>query len=323
MSGLARGGSQLHVDQHLTNLAINYRPGTMIADRIFPRVNVPKQTDSFLVWDQGDLWALHDTKRSPGTEAPKATISVTSDNFNCQNYAIKDAITVEDRANADPAFIRELEGGKTRRLMDWLNLDWERRIATQVTNTSNVGSSAAVGSSWQTLSSNSDPLGDVQTGIENVEDATGYRPNKVVFGGLAWRLFRKNPTIIDKTRATALTGADQYPNTALVAALLEVDEVMVGNAFYNSAEEAIDDSIVRIWDDHVLVYYSPNAPSLVEPAFGYSFRWNARGIANMTVTRHPFDTKLQSQEVEIGYYQDEKITSAPLSFLITNVSSST
>lgn len=323
MSGLPRGASQLHVDQHLTNLAINYRPRKMIADMIFPRVNVPKQSDSFLVWDQGDLWRVNDTKRSPNTEANKVTTSVTSDNFNCQNYALKDSITVEDRVNADPVFTRELEGGKIRRLTDWLALDWEKRISSQVTNTANVGSSAAVGSSWTTQSANSDPLGDVLTAIENVEDATGYRPNRVVFGGEAWRVFRKNPTIIDKTRAPGVTGGDFFPTKALVAELLEVEEIMIGNAFENTGEEGIGDTITRIWADHVLVYFAPSAPSLVEPSFGYSFRWNKAGIANMTVVRHPYDTRKQSQEVEIGYYQDEKITSKPLSFLITNVTSST
>ena len=43
----------------------------------------------------------------------------------------------------------------------------------------------------------------------------------------------------------------------------------------------------------------------------------------MQVERHPFDPKIKVAEVEVGYYQDEKITAPALSFLVTNVTSST
>jgi len=43
----------------------------------------------------------------------------------------------------------------------------------------------------------------------------------------------------------------------------------------------------------------------------------------MTVERHPFDSRKKTEEVEVGYYQDEVITSSALSYLITNVTSST
>jgi len=41
----------------------------------------------------------------------------------------------------------------------------------------------------------------------------------------------------------------------------------------------------------------------------------------MTVEVHPFDRKIKAEEVEVGYYQDEKVVSKPLGFLITNPTS--
>jgi hypothetical protein len=43
----------------------------------------------------------------------------------------------------------------------------------------------------------------------------------------------------------------------------------------------------------------------------------------MQAERHPFDPKTKSEEVEVGYYQDEKITGSDYSFLLTAVNSST
>ena len=43
----------------------------------------------------------------------------------------------------------------------------------------------------------------------------------------------------------------------------------------------------------------------------------------MMVERHPYDSRTKSEEVEVGYYQDEKITGDEYGFLIINVTSST
>jgi hypothetical protein len=36
---------------------------------------------------------------------------------------------------------------------------------------------------------------------------------------------------------------------------------------------------------------------------------------------HPYDRKTKSEEVELGYYQDEKIVASELSYLITDCNS--
>ena len=82
-------------------------------------------------------------------------------------------------------------------------------------------------------------------------------------------------------------------------------------------------SLEQVWGDHALIYYAPDNPSMEVPSFGYNFRWTIPGLPNMQAERHPFDPKTKTDEVEIGYYQDEKITAQPLGALITNVTSST
>ena len=80
--------------------------------------------------------------------------------------------------------------------------------------------------------------------------------------------------------------------------------------------EAQAESLSKVWGENVLVYHAPSAPSMEEPSFMYSFRWNKPGLPNMTVERHPYDTKKKQDDVECGYYQDEKITGADLAFLL-------
>lgn len=310
----------LHIDQLLSNVAIDYRPEGMIADMIFPQVDVQKQSDLYTVFSRADKFRIEDTKRAPGTEANKITQSVSSDTYFAKNYALKSAVTIEDRANADPIFVQRLINGRVEYVQDKLGLDWENRIAALCTNTSNVGSSAAVASGW-TDYTNADVLGDLQNAIDNVKDSTGLSPNGIVFGESAWRNARRNAAIRNLINGNNNGGG--YANLQQIADLLEVPRILVGGAYKNSANEAQAESLTQIWGDNVLVYYSAMNPSMDRPSFGYSFRWAAPGLPNMAVERHPFNTRTKSEEVEVGYYQDEKVTGAEYGFLLTAVNSST
>lgn len=320
MSGYEQGRA-LHVDQHLSNMAINYRPAGFVADRIFPTVPVPHQSDTYVIFEQADLFRRENTRRSRGGEANKLHSRVSSAAFFCQNFALKADVTIEDRANADPLFVQQFEEGKVMRVQDALFLDWEVRVASKVTSGSNVGSYAMVHSAWSDHAA-SDPIKDVMSAIDVVELSTGYRPNRVLFSGTAWRHFRRNDKVVSLVANPARTGSTgAYPSVDQVQQLLET-QIIVGNAWNNAADEAQGMSLQQVWGDHAVVYYAPDQPSLDTPSFGYNFRWAQDGLPNMQVERHPYDTRRHCDEVEIGYYQDEVITAKPLGFLVSNVTSS-
>ena len=325
MPGGYMSGRIVHVDQLLSQMAINYRPQGFIADQVFPTVTVMKQTDLYLIFEQADLFRADDTKRSRGTEAQKISYRTSSASYFAENYALKADVTLEDRLNADPAFVAEFEQGRTRRVLDKLLLAQEVRVSSLCMATASVGSSAATASAWDDPV-NANPLIDAQTVIDNVEGATGYRPNRLLFGGDAWRHFRRNNNVknaaINMPSGPNVSGGGKFPSTQEVAALLEVEEILVGRAFLNSAQQGIAQTLARIWPDSLLAFYAPAAPSTQEPSFGYKFRWAVPGLPNMQVERHPFDSRRKVDELEIGYYQDEVITATALGFLLTNVLSS-
>jgi len=314
----------LHVDQHLTNVAIDYKPVGMIAPGVAPTVSVPKQSDFFPVWSQADILRVENTKRARGTEANKITLGVSSDNYYAENYAIKMDLTLEDRVNMDAALTRKLREGRATTIVDKLNLDWEHRLASQVTSTSNVGSSTAVASAWTDYTAgNSTPFEMITTGIDVVQDTTGIRPNSILMGGQCWRNLRRHKDIIDLLHGDTGKGSPRTATKEQAKALFEVERFLVSDTYRNTGAEGQTASLSPVWGDHLLIYYAPMAPSINDASFMYSFRWNAPGLPSMTVERHPFDPKIKSEEIEVGYYQDEVITSKPLSYLITNVTSST
>lgn len=310
----------LHVDQVMTNFVMGYRPKGIIVDRVSPPVTVFKQSDFYIVYDRADTLRNYNTqsRRAPGTEARKVSRQVGSGTYMAVNYALKTSVTVEDNANADPAYRQHLLNQNGMFLTDLLMLAWENRVAPQVTTVANVGSGAGVSSAWTGAASN--PIGNINTAINNVHYSTGYRPNKMAMGIQAWNSLRTHPDIRNIIFGTNNGGG--YPSTSQVAALFDLEEINVSGLFLNSANEAQAESLSSPWADHVVVYYSGN-PAAIEPTAFASFRWAPPGLANMQVERHPFDSKTKSEDLEVGYYQDERVPGPTYAFVLRAVNSNT
>jgi hypothetical protein len=317
-------GRDVHVDVPLSNVAIGYTPRGFIADQIAPVVPVQKQSDGYYIWSQADAFRVDDDLRAPGTEANVITRSVSSATYFAINYALKDRIPYEDIENADANFIITKRGNRAKFIKSKLMLSMEKRVALKCTSGSNVGSYSTVASAWTDYTTaKSAPIADINTGIRNVEDATGYKPNSIIFGRYAWRHFREHADVIGRIYGNVDKGMTaRIVTIEQVKALFEVDRVLIGGAYYSTAEEGQAAALAQLWNDNVLVYYAPMTPAgpeQEEPSFMYSFRWEK--IMNMNAFVYDLP-RAKAEEVELGYYQDEKITASTLGFLITGVGSS-
>lgn len=319
-------GKDLHVDQHLTNIAINYRPQNLIADMIAPIVPVDKQSNSYPIFSRHEAFAIESTERAPGTEAKKITRSVSSAKYDCVNYALGRDITIEDQANMDQAYRFELDTGASAYIIGKLGLDWERRVTNLAVTTASVGSVFVCNSVWGGAGANAgDPIVGVFQLIEHVQGTTGQRPNSLWYGWKAWNRFRRN-----YHARNFLQGVNNGGGTIRreqVAGLFEVSKVIVSDALYHTVNEAHVNSfpIDNAMADHVIAYFAPAAPSREEPSWFYSFRWQNPVLpAPLTVFRHPYDSRKQIETIEAGYYQDEIVVGADYAArLITTAASGT
>jgi len=326
----------VHIDAPVSNILLNYRPQNYIADRIFPVVPVNKQSDLVPGIKIDDRFRTEETVRAPGTEPRMIHFNVTSQQYFCVNYALGTFMTAEEAANADLAW--NTKQIRSELVYDILMLDHEIRVANYVTSGSNCGSYWTTASGWNDWE-NSAPLTNVLTDIDVAEQLRGYRPNRAVFGKTAWHNWRNSDEVLARLfpHGGAMAGGNRgaLVSRQLAAELLELDEVLVGGAYYNSAAENATLSLSRIWHDMVLYYYTPGRPSKDRPAFGYSFRWNVGGMPNTPlnaggenappapiVRTFPFDAKKGRTDIHVGYYQDELIVDKYLSCLRTGVASS-
>jgi hypothetical protein len=321
MAGGGYTGHDVHIDVPLSQIAIAYKPEGFIADQIAPIVPVNKQSDGYFVWDIADAFRVEDTLRAPGAEANVIEFSVASGTYFAKNYALKDRIPYEDLKNADAAQIFFERSARAERIKDKLMLDMEYRVAKACTSGSNVYSYSPVGSSWAVFA-NAKPIEDIWQAIQTIQDGSGQRPNSIIFGGYAWNKFRQCDDVKNALFGTAGTGSNgRTVSTENIKNLFEVERLLVGGAYRNSADEGQSVSLSGMWNDNVLVYYAPLTPRKDKPSFMYGFRWSA--VPGMDMQAEVYQKEsAKAEEVQVGYYQEEKITASALAFLITGVGSS-
>jgi len=279
-------------------------------------VNVARQSNNYPVWSKADWFRVEDTTRAPGDEAKAVELGVSCGTYFADNYAAKARLLDEEMANSDLGWGATLQS-KTELATSKLWLDWEDRLATLALTDANVWSVSAVASAWGTA--NATPFTTLSDKLLAIHDNTGYRPNRLLMGYKAWELFRRSGEVKDLLypHGGGIAGQDQ------AASLLEVDQVLVGRALKNTAAEGQSATMSALWGAEVIAYYAPSAPSLDQPSWGYTFRWNGPNLPAMTAQIHPYNSVRHAQEVEIGVHQDEKITATEMAYKLTAVDSST
>lgn len=309
----------LHVDQLLSQIAINYRPSGMIADQIAPIVNVQKETDIYPVFNRGEAFSIENTRRSRGSQANRITRSVSSNGYAVKNYALAYDIFIEDRANMDAAYAFELDAGAVRYLENKLMLDWDRRaLSAAVTG---VATTFLTGSSWTAGANPGDPVSMIWRAMEQVQGATAQRPNSLIFGWRAWNFARRNVNFRNFVQGTNNGGSNLTREQ--IRSAFEVDRLLVAEAFFNPANENQTAVMSNYFPaDGVMAYYAPLAASREVPSFMYSFRWTNPALGTpMAAIRHEFESREGVEGIELRYYQDEKITGSEYGVILAGVGS--
>jgi hypothetical protein len=277
--------SDLHVNVPLTNVSIAYIPnaGDYIADKVFPKVPVQKQSDIYWKYGKSDWRRTDVQKRAPGTESAGASWNLTTDSYYAQVYAIHKDIDDQIRANADSNFNLESDATKfiTNQLLLKREIDWAAKFFQDIWGTKYSGiagnnPNASQFTQWNSASS--DPIQDISEWIINFQESVGFKPNTLVLGPHVMKVLKNHPDLIDRIKYTqkGVVTAD------LVASLLDIPRVLVPMATKTTVAQVNDAAaqdatatyeFITGGKDALLCFSAPS-PSLMQPTAGYTFTWN-------------------------------------------------
>lgn len=307
--------SQVHYDSVLTNVSLAYvqSAANYVAPRVFPLVPVAHQSDKYRTWAKNDWLRDEAKKRAPNTESEGGGFTLSTDSYYADVYAIHKDISNQELANEDADI--GLETAAAKWTAQQLMTRMERDFATACFATSIWGTSATPGTLWDDGAS--DPVTDIETGIETVLANTGQRVNTAVIGAKAWRYLKNHPDLVDRFKYTS----GESITEELVARFLGIDRLFVMRAIYATNVEGETAAYSFIGGNHMaLLHVAPN-PAKETPSAGYGYSWNGASYGSPTAigTRRIEDEKKDNIRIESQMAWDFKVVATDLGYFLESV----
>lgn len=294
----------VHVDAILSNVSIKYANGLAIADQVFPRVKVAKESDKYFTYTRD--FRIPKTYRGIGSESEGIDWEISTDSYFCEEYALHDDVFDRVRKNADAPLNMDVD--TTEVLTDALIRDREKRVADIAFSSSHITNYTTLsGTNQWSDYAGSDPLGDIETGMLSVKAACGRVPNTVVLGEQVMSKLRNHPDLLERIKYTqkGVVTAD------LLSSLLPGNpKVLVGDLMYDSSQEGGTESLGYIWGKYALIAYVEASPGIRKMSLGYQFYSQDREVSKWR------EDKIKGDRIEVSEVSDEKLVSASCGYLI-------
>lgn len=329
--------SQVHLDVPLTNLTLAYaQPADgFIADKVFPIVDVDRQSNKYYIYDRENFNRSGNRRPlAPGTEVEEVGMSISNDNYYADVFGLGTSFDEQTLANEDAAL--EIRAAQAQMLTTQLMVDREKDFVTKFfsdniwgTNWDGVANAdndtAAEVTNWDDYT-NSTPIVDVRRLARTIQlKSGGFKPNTMVVSKQVRDVLVDHPDILAR-----LNGGATVTNTALItdaklAEIFEVERFFVMEAIENTAAEGATESNAFIGGNHVLLCYTPSSAGLMSPAAGLTFAWNSiPGASRLGITVESFTgdflrIKQIAEKIQVKMAYDMKIVGADLGGFINSV----
>jgi hypothetical protein len=312
----------VRIDVPLTKQLLGIAPDTarFIAQEIFPVVDVEKRTGMIWKWEQEDLFRLPvETKRAEKTKGSYTEYAVTSDSYTVHDRAMRTEISWEQRAESGGDFGEML--GAAEKVRDTMLLDYEYRVAvseTGISSINNVGSGTTLSGTdqWSDYD-NSDPITDINAGIESIESSTGWTPNLMIIPFQVFQRLKFHPLIRNTFLTSNAATAEQ------IGALFDIEKVLIGRAKANTENKGeASVTYTDVWAKNVIIarVAAGADPTGRIPSLGYTYRQRNKdkNIVPFGVQRWEDPDGQEYTNVRVRLNQTEKLTFTQLGYVIAS-----
>ena len=300
---------QVVVDPALSNVSIKYTNSQFIADILLPTLPVKLQTGKYFIYDKSNL-RIDKTNRAAGSPSNQVEFSMSfSGVFACDDHALKGFVAdeVQDQAEAivDPLV------DETENITEKLMLDREATAALLLQDTANLTQNITLSgtSRWDDYN-NSDPVGDIRPARTIIHQNTFKKANVIAMSKLVFEMLAEHPVFIERIKFSQLGVVTEE----LMARVLKVDKIVIGEAGYNAANEGQADSLAYVWGKHCIVAYVAPSVGPKTLTLGLTFTYKKRTVKRWR------DEDAEGTYVRVGsdnYVQ--KIVAAPCGYLLKTV----
>lgn len=234
---------------------------------------VEKKSDLYYIYDKNDWFRDEAQERAPGDESAGGGYGVSTGNYNTTVWAWHKDVSDQDRENADQPLNPDRDATRlcSRKLLLKQETKWASQyFATGIWGTDKAGTTDFT--KWSDYTG-SDPINDIENGIDTIQGTTGFMPNTLVLGYTVFRYLKQHPDLIDRYKYTS----DASLTEAMIAKIFGLERVVVAKAVKATNVEGETAAYSRVHGSNALLCYAAPEPGIQVPSAGYTFAW--RGIS--------------------------------------------
>ena len=280
----------IRFDSILSNVSVAFQNEDYIADMVAPIVQSKKITGTFYKYDTSKFRKTP-SLRGMGSSSKEVGYSISSDTYVCKDHALKELVPDELKEEALAPLEPEIDAAENVR--ERLLVEREDDLATFMSSTSNITNNTTLSGTdqWSDFV-NSDPFGDIETGIESVRSKIFKAANTLLLGIETYNKLKLHPDILDRLKSGI---AKVTPE--LLANLFDVKTVLIGRAGKETATEGQVSSLSNIWGKNAWLLYVTPRPGKKQISFAYHFqrkaklntdKWRDNDREGMWVRTHDF-----------------------------------
>lgn len=297
------------INPALTSIALAYGNEKFIADAVLPRTPVGAMEFKYTKYSLGDSFTIPNTKVGRKGKPGEVEFGADEATASVEDYGLELPVPHRDIEAAAGRF--DPLGRGTELLTELVQLDREKRVADMVFATATYGANTAAAAKKYT-DATSDPVKEVMS----ILDGMVMRPNVGVIGRAGYTALVQHPKIIAAYNRTGEAGYGKVP-LKFIADLFELDEILVGEGWYNSAKPGKTPTMVRLWGASLaLMVRNKNVSTVGGVSFGYTAEWGNRVAGNWDDK----DIGLRGGvRVRVGESVKELVIASDLGYLLTAV----
>lgn len=264
---------QIHQDKALEKISVMYKPGEFIADKLVSSLPVKHDTDKYYVYDFGIL-RLEETKRAKGAATNRTKYTMSTSTYSLDDHGLKDLVLDADKANADKAINLEIDS--TEILTNKILIRKEKECNDVIMASGNWTNQESLTSTlaWTQNTTLSNPIVKIDSGTSKIIGSSGHKPNRLAIDDATFRGAKEHTSVLDRIKYTSADSVTEQ----MLAKLFNLEEVLIGRAIYESAQEGLTSVPASIWTNSGWLAYVEKSPGLKKASASYQLVQQNKGI---------------------------------------------
>lgn len=275
-----------------------------IGPQVMPYFGVAKDSSEFPVIPKEELLKIPNTTRAMRQTYPRSDWAFEMGFYATRENGWEEAIDDRERKLYQSLFDAEVVS--TQRATKIIDLAQEQRVASRVFNGSNF-TPDPVSVEWDTAAT-ATPIEDVNDAVSTIRQTCGMLANTLIVSFTTFQNLKRCSEIIDLLKYT-FPGIDiNRMNSQQLAAVFNLEKVLVGGAVYDSADKGQAASVADLWStEYAMVTRTSNGGDLTEPCIGRTFFWTAENAGEMPVVESYREEGKRGDVIRVRHDTDERL----------------